>query len=133
MECPSCGVDMVDLQGEDQTLRKCSECGGLWVDVSDLNRTLLHHNLPGLESIGGKVDPEAMCGQCPDCLVDLVRVVGGEKAAPLSYDTCESCGGIFLESEFSDVSDYATAKKEILEFFGRFSSKGRKKVASAHA
>lgn len=133
MECPSCGVEMVDLQGEDQTLRKCSECGGLWVDVSDLNRMLLHHNLPGLESIGGKVDPEAMCGQCPDCLVDLVRVVGGEKAAPLSYDTCESCGGIFLESEFSDVSDYVAAKKEILEFFGRFSSKGRKKAASAHA
>ena len=133
MECPSCGVEMVDLQGEDQTLRKCSECGGLWVDVSDLHRMLLHHNLPGLESIGGKVDPEAMCGQCPDCLVDLVRVVGGEKAAPLSYDTFESCGGIFLESEFSDVSDYVAAKKEILEFFGRFSSKGRKKAASAHA
>ena len=77
MMCPSCGVDMVDLEGEDQTFRKCSECGGLWVDVSDLNRMLLHHNLPGLESIGGKVEPDAMCGQCADCLVDLVRVVGG--------------------------------------------------------
>jgi Zn-finger nucleic acid-binding protein len=132
MECPSCGVEMVNLEGDDQTLRKCSECGGLWVDVSDLNRTLLHHNLPGLESIGGKVDPEAMCGQCPDCQVDLVRVVGGQKSSPLSYDTCESCGGIFLESEFSDASDYPTAKKEILEFFSRFSSKG-KKPASAHA
>jgi hypothetical protein len=74
-----------------------------------------------------------MCGQCADCKVDLVRVVGGEKASPLSYDTCESCGGIFLESEFSDVSDYVAAKKEILEFFGRFSTKGKKKVASAHA
>lgn len=130
MECPSCGVDMIDLEGDDQTFRKCSECGGLWVDVSDLNRMLLHHNLPGLESIGGKVDPDAMCGQCAECQVDLVRVVGGEKANPLSYDTCESCGGIFLESEFSETADYATAKKEIVDFFTRFSSKGKAKVAA---
>jgi Zn-finger nucleic acid-binding protein len=130
MECPSCGVDMIDLEGDDQTFRKCSECGGLWVDVSDLNRMLLHHNLPGLESIGGKVDPDAMCGQCPTCLVDLVRVMGGEKANPLSYDTCESCGGIFLESEFAEASDYPSAKKEIIEFFTRFSAKGKGKVAA---
>ena len=128
MECPSCGVDMVDLEGEDQTLRKCSDCGGVWVDVSDLNRMLLHHNLPGLESIGGKVDPEAMCGQCSECQVDLVGVVGGEKANPLSYDTCESCGGIFLESEFHDASDYAAVKKEILGFFTRFANKKKKAV-----
>ena len=130
MECPSCGVDMTDLEGEDQTLRKCSECGGLWVDVSDLNRMLLHHNLPGLESIGGKVDSEAMCGQCPSCQVDLVRVTGGEKNNPQSYDTCESCGGIFLEAEFSDVVDYANAKKDIIDFFTRFANKGKKKAAS---
>ena len=74
-----------------------------------------------------------MCGQCPDCLVDLVRVVGGEKSNPLSYDTCESCGGIFLESEFKDATDYAGAKKEIIEFFKAFSSKGKKKAVSAHA
>jgi Zn-finger nucleic acid-binding protein len=130
MECPSCGVDMVDLEGEDQTLRKCSECGGLWIDVSDLNRMLLHHNLPGLESIGGKVDPEAMCGQCAQCLVDLVRVMGGQKSDPLSYDTCESCGGIFLESEFRDADDYPGAKKEIIEFFTRFLNRGKKKIAA---
>jgi Zn-finger nucleic acid-binding protein len=130
MECPSCGVEMIELNGDDQTFRKCSECGGLWVDVSDLNRMLLHHNLPGLESIGGKVDPDAMCGQCPTCLVDLVRVMGGEKSNPLSYDTCESCGGIFLESEFAEAGDYAAAKKEIIGFFTRFSAKGKGKVAA---
>lgn len=132
MECPSCSVDMVELEGEDQTLRKCSECSGLWVDVSDLNRMLLHHNLPGLESIGGKVDTEAMCGQCPTCLVDLVRVINGDKSNPQSYDTCESCGGIFIEGEFSREADYASAKKDILSFFNYF-GKGRKKPLAAHA
>ena len=52
-----------------------------------------------------------------------------KKPTPLSYDTCESCGGIFLESEFAEASDYAAAKKEIIGFFTRFSSRGKKKAA----
>lgn len=134
MDCPGCGVEMIDLVGDDQTLRKCGECGGLWVDVADLNRTLLHHNLPGLETLGGKVNPDALSGQCPDCQVDLVQVEGGERSHPLDYDTCESCGGVFLESEFENVTDFGSAKTEIVDFFTHFASRlqlGRRKVAHA--
>lgn len=129
MECPSCGVEMVDLAGDDQTLRKCGECGGLWLDIADLNRMLLHKGLPGLETLGGKVNAEAMSGQCPDCLVDLVRVEGGEKSDPVSYDTCEACGGVFLEEEFKDAENFAAAQDIIVEFFTRFSPKVKKKAA----
>ena len=127
MDCPGCNVEMADLAGDEQTLRKCGDCGGLWIDVADLNRVLLHHNLPGLESLGGRVDPDALTGQCPECQVDLVRVDGGDRHHPLHYDTCESCGGIFLESEFKETSDHASATEEIVTFFQRFS--GRKKAA----
>ncbi len=126
MDCPGCGVEMIDLAGDDQTLRKCGECGGLWVDVSDLNRTLLHSNLPGLESLGGKVNTETLSGQCPDCQVDLVLVEGGAKNDPQTYQTCESCGGVFLEAEFQDVKDYASAVKGIVDFFLAFSGKKKK-------
>jgi Zn-finger nucleic acid-binding protein len=131
MDCPGCGVEMTNLEGDDQTVRKCGECGGLWVDVADLNRLLLHSNLPGLESLGGKMDTEALTGQCPECHVDLVRINGGEKTHPLSYDTCESCGGTFLESEFKDATDVKGAQKEIVEFFRQFSQKTRKRPAAA--
>jgi Zn-finger nucleic acid-binding protein len=129
MECPSCGVEMVDLAGDDQTLRKCGECGGLWMDVSDLNRMLLHQGLPGLETLGGKVDPDAMSGQCPECQVDLVRVEGGEKNEPLSYDTCESCGGVFIEEAFKDAETFAAAQDVLVDFFTRFSPKVKRKAA----
>ncbi len=119
---------MSEFEGAETTLRKCGECGGLWIDVSDLNRVLLHHNLPGLESLGGKVDAEALTGQCPECLVDLVRITGGERNHPLSYDTCESCGGTFLESEFADATDSKVAFQEIVDFFKAFSAK--KKTAA---
>ena len=124
MDCPGCNVEMADLEGE-MTLRKCGECGGLWVDVADLNRELLHANLPGLESLGGKVDANALTGQCPECQVDLVRVDGGARQHPLHYDTCESCGGMFLESEFRDAMDQQAAKQEIVAFFREFSAKKR--------
>lgn len=120
---------MVDLAGDDQTLRKCGECGGLWLDIADLNRMLLHRDLPGLETLGGKMNAEAMSGQCPECLVDLVRVEGGEKSEPLGYDTCEACGGVFLEEEFKDAQDFAAAEKIIIDFFKRFSPRTNKKVA----
>lgn len=129
MDCPGCNVEMAELGGADTTLRKCGQCGGLWIDIADLNRILLHHNLPGLESLGGRPDPEALTGQCPECQVDLVRVDGGPRQHPLHYETCESCGGIFLESEFEDAADADAAFEEILEFFRRFSSK--KKSVSA--
>src|SRR5262249_7922656 len=113
MDCPSCNVEMADLAGDEMALRKCGNCGSLGIDVADLNRVRLHNNLPGLESLGGKVDAEALTGQCPECQVDLIRVAGGGRQHPLQYDTCESCGGIFLESEFKDAAEVKVAVKEI--------------------
>jgi Zn-finger nucleic acid-binding protein len=122
---------MASLEGEDLTLRKCGECGGLWVDVTELNRLLLHNNLPGLESLGGKLDADADSGTCPDCLVDLVTVEGGDRTHPLHYDSCESCGGMFLESEFKDASNAKQAVAEIVAFFKAWSSTKTKRKAGA--
>lgn len=129
MDCPGCNVEMSDHEEDGTTLRKCGECGSLWIDVADLNRVLLHHNLYGLESLGGRPEPEALTGQCPDCQVDLVRVAGGDRQHPVFYDTCESCGGILLESEFDDSDDPKVLIQEIVSFFQRFSAK--KKSVSA--
>src|SRR5579871_6369924 len=129
MDCPGCSVEMPNLEGDDTSVAKCGNCGGLWIDVADLNRVLLHHNLPGLESLGGKLQPEELTGQCPECQVDLVTVEGGDRQHLLHYDTCESCGGIFLESEFKDATDITVAHKEIVQFFQKFSAKKRASLA----
>lgn len=129
MDCPRCNVEMAELEGDDTTLRKCGECGGLWIDIADLNRVLLHNGLPGLESLGGKINIDALPGQCPECQVDLVTIEGGDRHHPLNYDTCESCGGIFIESEFKEVSDAQSAFNDIVAFFKRFSAKSSKTAA----
>jgi Zn-finger nucleic acid-binding protein len=126
MDCPRCSVEMTEIPTDDSILQRCSTCGGLWVDVPDLNRILLHGNLPVLSAVGGYVNPDEIAGMCPACNVDLVAVEGGEKRS-LHYDTCESCGGIWLEGpdtdEIAETIDASTAKKEIVEFYRRFRKK----------
>ena len=126
MDCPRCSVEMAELQQNDSTMSRCADCGGLWVDVADLNRILLHGNLPSLSAIGGYVNPDEIAGMCPACNVDLVAVEGGEKRS-LHYDTCESCGGIWVEGpEEGDVPETASwkqAEQEIVQFYRRFRKK----------
>ena len=127
MDCPRCSVEMSEIAREDGALQRCADCGGLWVsDVTDLNKILLHANLPALSAIPGFVNAEEMTGPCPACNVDLVVVDNHEKRASESYDTCESCGGIWVDGSEDEPAPEVDAKKaeaEIVGFFRRFAKK----------
>jgi Zn-finger nucleic acid-binding protein len=122
MDCPRCSVEMAEVTGEDNTVQRCGECGGKWVDATDLNRILLHHNLPALTSLGGRVNVDEIAGMCPACNVDLVVVEGGERHS-LHYDTCESCGGIWVdddEDEVPEKMEYREVMSSLVEFYQHF-------------
>jgi Zn-finger nucleic acid-binding protein len=126
MDCPRCSVELTAITNDESAVNRCSECGGLWVDGTDLTKILLHANLPALTAIGGAINVEEMAGQCPACNVDLVVVEGGEKRA-LHYDTCESCGGIWVEGEDVDevpaTIEWKDASAELAGFFRSFAKK----------
>ena len=126
MDCPRCSVEVSEISQKDSTLHRCPECGGLWVDVADLNKVLLHVNLPALSALGGFINADEIAGMCPACNVDLVVVEGGERRA-LHYDTCESCGGIWVEGpdedEIPETLDFDPAAGQIVSFFRRFAKK----------
>ena len=125
MDCPRCSVEMSEITRDDGTLQRCAECGGLWVDVTDLNKILLHANLPALSALAGFVNADEITGMCPACNVDLMVVEGGEKRS-ISYDTCESCGGIWIDGDDDEPAaelDWKGAEKQIVEFFRRFAKK----------
>lgn len=125
MDCPRCSVEMSEITRDDGTLQRCAECGGLWVDVTDLNKILLHANLPALSSLSGFVNVDEITGMCPACNVDMVVVEGGEKRS-VSYDTCESCGGIWVDGDEDEPAaelDWKGAEKQIVQFFKVFSKK----------
>jgi len=53
MDCPKDGVELETVEDEHVSFKRCAECGGIWMDVADLNRIILRHNLTGLEKLGG--------------------------------------------------------------------------------
>ncbi len=127
MDCPRCSVELAAIAHDDSAINRCSECGGLWVDGTDLSKILLHANLPALTAIGGQANVEEMTGLCPACSVDLVVIEGGERRA-LQYDTCESCGGIWVDGEDVDeVPESITWADASNELVGLFLAFGKKK------
>ena len=118
MDCPRCEVELVQLEGEGTTLARCPDCAGLWIDIAEVNRLLLKHNLPGLESLGGRANIDESSGLCPECLVDLMGVDGGERRS-MAYETCEVCGGIFLDSE-TESEDLQEIIGSVVDFYRRF-------------
>jgi Zn-finger nucleic acid-binding protein len=125
MDCPRDNVEMTELtEGEERLLFRCGECGGIWLDVADLNRILLHAGLPTLEGMGGRANPETDAGECPTDNVALLAIESQHKRHPLVYETCESCGGIWLESDdFEEEGDSAKdLVRGIVGFFREFAS-----------
>src|SRR5688572_3966422 len=123
MNCPRCGAEMIDVGDADQQVRVCASCSGAWIDSAVLNRILLHSNLPGLESLGGRVDPHDTGAACAECQIDLTRVENGDRRAPEFYETCESCGGVFVQTHVEAATDLASAGAAIVETFRRFALK----------
>jgi Zn-finger nucleic acid-binding protein len=123
MDCPRDDAEMTELKdGEDRLLFRCDECGGLWLEAADLNRLLLHSGLPTLEAMGGRANPEEDAGECPQDNVGLLAVESQHKRNPMVYETCESCGGVWLESaDFATEGDSAAdLTKGIVEFYREF-------------
>jgi hypothetical protein len=121
MQCPQCDVELTDLASDEEHIFACPDCAGLWTDGSQLNALLLHHSLPGLDSLGGRADPEATTGTCRGCGVSLMRVeqAGGRDA--MIFETCEDCGFVSVVDDAPVATDLAAAKATLVSFFRRFS------------
>ena len=100
----------------------------LWVgDVADLNKILLHANLPALSAIGGYVNPDEMTGMCPACNVDLVVVEGGGEAldrrATTPASRAAASGSTATRTSPRREIDWKDAEGQIVGFFRRFAKK----------
>jgi len=75
--------------------------------------------------MGGRANPEEDAGECPVHNVALLAVESQHKRNPLVYETCESCGGIWLDSaDFAEEGDSAEVLiKGIVEFYREFALK----------
>lgn len=124
MECPQHPVELTELSSSDDKIHVCSDCTGEWIDGSQLNALLLHSNLPGVETLGGRVDPDAETGTCPTCGVSMVRIEQVGRRQPLDYEACEDCGFVYVpRTEGEAAADFTQARAYLVDFFSRFVAK----------
>jgi Zn-finger nucleic acid-binding protein len=133
MDCPRCsGVEMEELSLDDGTIvHRCTECSSIWIDSGDLTRALLHHNLPGLDGLGGRENLGEAAGTCPEDLTDLVVIESTDNGGH-AYAMCEVCGGVWLEHGLDDAPFEGETGEAIIEqvvaFFRAFAPKNRARV-----
>ena len=119
MNCPQCDAEMAELVSPgDEKIYVCAECGQ-WLDGTQLNAVLLHSNLPGIASLGGRLAPDDATGTCPTCRVGLARLEKGDEF----YEACEECGWIFFPFDPPEAKDFDAARGRLIEAVRRFIGK----------
>ena len=120
MNCPQCDAEMAELVSpNEEKINVCAECGE-WIDGALLNAILLHSNLPGIASLGGRLVPEDATGTCPNCKVSLIRL---EKNADVFYEVCEDCGGMFFPFDPPAAETYDAARARLVQGVALFIGK----------
>ncbi len=114
---------MTELSNADDRIHTCDNCG-MWVDGAQLNAMLLHANLAGVGSLGGRVLADQATGTCSVCGVDLVRIEQGGRGNSLYYEVCEDCGSVFVPLDPPPPADFEAARTEMLAIFKAFTAKG---------
>jgi Zn-finger nucleic acid-binding protein len=114
---------MAELGEAEQKIYACGECGGLYADGGELNQLLLHAGLPGLGSLGGRVDPAASPATCRECMIDLTHVQTGPRNDLIYYESCEGCGRVFIEPGPPAAADLKSAHDQLVEFFREFDAR----------
>jgi len=112
---------MSELTGGDAQIHACPECSGAYLDGSQLNALLLHSNLPGVDSLGGRESPDGAEGTCPTCGVDLVRVE--QRATAMFYEACEDCGFVYVPLDAPTATELEGARKNTVKYFRDFTAK----------
>lgn len=108
MQCPKCpGTLEEKTYGRKITVRRCSDCGGLWCKPD----VLLEMKKEWMsEAVLDSGDPKV--GEALDQLDDikcpedgtLMEKVADEKQIHIWYESCPTCDGMFFDAgEFTDL------------------------------
>ena len=108
MQCPKCpGTLEEKTYGRKITVRRCSDCGGLWCKPDVL---LEMKKVWRSEAVLDSGDPKV--GEALDQLDDikcpedgtLMEKVADEKQIHIWYESCPTCDGMFFDAgEFTDL------------------------------
>jgi len=106
MNCPKCDDQRLTTNrvGEIE-VDHCHECGGLWLDRSELPK-LLEANPADVKTLrrgSDRQNANSRRGKCPRCSKDLLRISSALKKQ-VTVDSCPDCEGVWLDGgEFNEL------------------------------
>lgn len=141
MDCPKCIGKLQEktivahqmhenkqLQGAglsfDLELNQCFVCGGVWFDKGELQKYMSEGftalDAPGIGSgLDDKFDKKK--GKCPLCQHEMAQATLPE-IPQIQIDTCQKCGGLWLDSTEIDHAEAVAAKSATMGAISKFFS-----------
>lgn len=118
MNCPKCLGHMATVAFRDIYVDHCPQCGGLFFDVTELERLLGMHGAESIDTssvpVNDELDQTAQI-YCPRCLqrgmrVRMVTLVDADQP-DVRFERCPDCAGSWLDAgEFNQLKNHAMAE-----------------------
>ena len=101
VKCPKCdpAAELESVVVHEVEVDRCSSCGGIWFDRSELGRLIELEEQELSSLLEGKPDEGANLrhGKCPREGRDLIRVAAA-RSRDVIVDFCWKCQGVWLDA-----------------------------------
>lgn len=128
--CPRCAIAMQLQQVKAYVIDTCANCGGMFFDASEFERTALGYqaNIERVLTRGRTDQHDGVAGQalaCPGCQtpMDTFRVDGPQR---FLVDRCGKCKGLWL-----DRGEVQPVRAFVLRVSGELAAADRKRLRAA--
>jgi len=99
MDCPTCHKAMITLELADVEIDHCTSCGGIWLDVGELE-ALLDDPAQAKRLLGSfeqTASPAERPRKCPICDKRMAKVAAGRSDPLLLIDKCPRNDGLWFD------------------------------------
>ena len=120
LTCPKCENPMDKVDFARVEVDRCTICGGLWFDATELSRLRTATgseviDVGGLKTGTAKERP-ASAMECPKDSTPLVARADPDQEH-IEYEQCPKCLGVFFDAgEFKDLKEFTVGEK-LAKFF----------------
>jgi Zn-finger nucleic acid-binding protein len=115
MDCPVCKNAMITLELAEVEIDHCIDCGGIWLDVGELE--LLLGDPEKSKQLLDSFEIDSNCTEkprrCPICDKKMQKIIVGQATPALLIDKCTKGDGLWFDKgELPDIIDRAQLDKD---------------------
>ncbi len=115
MDCPVCKNAMITLELAEVEIDHCIDCGGIWLDVGEIE--LLLGDPEKSKQLLDSFEIDSSCTEkprrCPICDKKMQKIIVGQATPALLIDKCTKGDGLWFDKgELPNIIDRAQLDKD---------------------